>query len=153
MVRHLHKRFLSNAKEYRESENFWCNLCEKSIESNTNNSKWKVWFNTYYADGTPFLDGSPIYSLISSNKKKGVAIYQEEPTIDNIKITAWMDKFGAVDKNDDFVEELVITCELSEESAKIAEELITEWVKDNTTYKDMEIIIEERVYSKGLYKG
>ncbi|ELS01710.1 hypothetical protein Xen7305DRAFT_00014150 [Xenococcus sp. PCC 7305] len=145
MVEHLYGNFLSNLEEYEKSEIFWRDLCDSLINNLLTEQTWTIWLNTYYVDGTPFLDGSPIYSLISSNRKKGIAIYQDQPTTNNIKISAYMEVFGAITVNNDSVEELVITCELSKEAALIAQQLIQEWIKDTTSYQDMERIIEQMI--------
>ena len=145
MVEHLYKTFLSNLEEYEKSEIFWLDLCDSLINKTLTQQTWTIWLNTHYIDGTPFLDGNPIYSLISSNKKKGIAINQEQPTTKKIYIKAYMKVFGDITINDDSVEELVITCELSKESALIAQQLIQEWMKDTTSYQDMERIIEQMI--------
>jgi len=85
MVHHLYKNFLSSLEEYKASEDYWR-------------------LNTHFCDGTPFLDGNPIYSLISPDSRKGIAINQHEPTENKIIFGAWMDKFGLIDETQDFVE-------------------------------------------------
>ena len=142
MVKHLYKNFLSNLEEYKASENFWRDLCEIILVKHQGKThRWKIWLNVI------FLDGNPMYSLISPDSKKGIAIYQHEPTEDKIIFGAWMDKFGPIDVTQDFVEEIVIYCELSEESAQLAEELIEIWVQGNTPYENMEILIKEKLIS------
>ncbi len=142
MVNHLYKNFLSNLEEYKASEDYWRDLCEKIIVKHQGQKHgWKVWLNVV------FLDGSSIYSLISPDNRKGIAINQDEPTENKIIFAAWMDKFGSIDATQDFVEEIVISCELSEESAKLADELIEIWVKGKTSYEDMERVIKEKIDS------
>lgn len=105
MVHHLYKNFLSNLEEYKASEDYWRDLCEKIIvKYQGERHGWKVWLNTHFCDGTPFLDGNPIYSLISPDSRKGIAINQHEPTENKIIFGAWMDKFGLIDETQDFVE-------------------------------------------------
>ncbi|MBG1263889.1 hypothetical protein [Nostoc commune] len=146
MVKHLFKTFLSNVHEYKASENFWCKLCESILIKNQGQKHgWKIWLNVHFIDGTPFLDGSPIYSLISPDNRKGICIYQDEPSKATISIVAWMDKFGSIDDDKNFIEELVITCELSEESSQLAAELMEAWVKENTSYYEMELLIEKKL--------
>ena len=143
MVNHLYKNFLSNLQEYKACEIFWHDLCETIlIKYYGHKHGWKVWLNVL------FLDGNPMYSLISPDSRKGIAIYQQdEPTEEKIYIGAWMDKFGPIDATHDFVEEIVISCELSEESAQLAKELIEIWVEGNTPYENMEILIKEKLIS------
>lgn len=146
MVKHLFKAFLSNLEEYKASEKFWRNLCESIlIKQQGQKHGWKSWLNVHFSDGTPFLDGNPICSLISPDNRKGVCIIQDEPITEKIYIGAWMDKFGSIDGEENFVEELVIVCELSEESAQLASELIEAWVKENTSYYEMEQLIEKKL--------
>ncbi|MEH2357003.1 hypothetical protein [Nostoc sp.] len=143
MVKHLFKTFLSNIDDYKASENFWHNLCENIlIKHQGQKHGWKIWLNVHFVDETPFLDGNPIYSLISPDSKKGICINQDEPTTEKIYIGAWMDKFGPIDEGN-FIEELVLVCELSEESVQLASELIEAWVKENTSYSEMELLIEK----------
>ncbi len=145
MVNHVFKNFLSNIEEYKASEKMWCNLCENILVKNHGQKHgWKTWLNVHFVDGTPFLDGSPIYSLISPDNRKGICIYQDEPSKEIISIGAWMDKFGPIDDGN-FVEELVITCELSDESSQLASELIEVWVKKDVSYSEMELLIERKL--------
>ena len=136
-------------EEYKECEIFWRDLCESILVKYYGHEHgWKVWLNTHFADGTPFLDGNPMYSLISPDSRKGIAIYQQyEPTTEKICIGAWMDKFGPIDVIQDYVEEIVIACELSEESAQIARELIEVWVEGNKSYEEMGKVIKEKMDS------
>ncbi|MEH2324168.1 MAG: hypothetical protein V7K32_11435 [Nostoc sp.] len=146
MVKHLFKTFLSNIQEYKASEYFWRNLCESILIKNQGQEHgWEIWLNIHFIDGTPFLDGSPIYSLISPDNRKGICIYQDEPSKATMSIVAWMDKFGSIDDDENFIEELVITCELSEESSQLAGELMETWVKENTSYYEMELLIEKKL--------
>lgn len=55
-----------------------------------------------------------------------------------------MDKFGPIDE-ENFIEELVIVCELSEGSVQLASELIEIWVKESTSYYEMELLIEKKL--------
>ncbi|MEA5602187.1 hypothetical protein [Nostoc sp. UHCC 0252] len=145
MVKHLFKAFLSNIDDYRASENFWRNLCESILRKHQGEKHgWKIWLNVHFNDGTPFLDGNPIYSLISPDNKKSICINQDEANKEKIYIVAWMNKFGPIDK-ENFIEELVIVCELSEESAQLASELIEAWIKENTSYYEMQLLIEKKL--------
>ncbi|MEH1912309.1 MAG: hypothetical protein V7L05_19450 [Nostoc sp.] len=101
--------------------------------------------NVHFVDGTPFLDGNPIYSLISPDSKKGICINQDQATTEKVSIAAYMDKFGSIDDEENFIEELVIVCELSEESVQLASELIEVWVKENTSYYEMELLIKKKL--------
>jgi hypothetical protein len=62
-----------------------------------------------------------------------------------------MDRFGEIEEGDEFIEELVIACELSEESAEVARELIKIWIEANTSYSDMERAIEKIIYDRDIY--
>ncbi len=146
MVSHLFKNFLSNIEEYKASENLWCNLCEKIlVKTHGQQHGWKKWLNVHFADGTPFLNGSPIYSLISPDNKKGICINQDAPSEETTYIGAWMDNFGPIDDEGSFVEELVIACELSEESVQFANELIEVWVNEDISYDEMEILMKNKL--------
>ncbi|AFY56225.1 hypothetical protein Riv7116_3781 [Rivularia sp. PCC 7116] len=142
MVNHLYKNFLSSIEEYKACESFWRDLCETILLKHQGITHgWMVWLNVI------FLDGNPMYSLISPDSRKGIAIYQHEPTENKIIFGAWMDKFGPIDTTQDFVEEIVIACELSQESASVASELIEIWVEGNSSYENMEILIQEKISS------
>ena len=140
MVKHLYKDFLSNIEKYKASEDFWRDLCESIlIKKYGCEHGWKVWLNVV------FLDGNSIYSLISPNNRKGIDINQDKPTEEKINIAAWMDKFSPIYLIQDYVEEIVISCELSEESAQIVRELIEIWIEGTTSYEEMEKVIEEKI--------
>lgn len=146
MVNHLFKNFLSNLEEYKASEKMWFNLCESILVKKYGQKHgWKTWLNVHFVDGTPFLDGSPIYSLISPDNKKGICINQEEQSTEAISIGAWMDKFGPIDDEENFIEELFIACELSEGFVQFASELIEVWVKEEVSYYEMEQLIKTKL--------
>ncbi|REJ98519.1 MAG: hypothetical protein DWQ35_00515 [Planctomycetota bacterium] len=143
MVTHLFPRFLDDAEEYHNAEVFWDDAFRQIVDRYSKIRDWQPWLTTCFADGTPFADGNPIYSLISTSTGKGVRVIQLPPESSDVQITAFRKTFGGKRGESDTVEELVIHCELSEESAVIAKRLLIEWVKQDEIPENFEITIQQ----------
>ena len=148
MVKLMVKNFLSEPHEYQLAVKYWRDRCRQILHLSGKQNQWKPWLNTHFLDGTSFFDGNPIYSLVSEDKRKGLRIVQEEPTTDEVEISAWMDTYGDSGNGfDDSIKELVIVCALSKESMNIASALIKAWLVEDTTAQEMENLIRRLIPS------
>lgn len=88
------------------------------------------WSYPWISTGAPdLLDGNPIFSAVSHSKRRGVRIIQHEPTSNKLEIQAWTDLVGGKLIDPDAVEELVISCALSDAAAEFAAAIIERWVE------------------------
>lgn len=122
MVQHIDRDFLKNTQQYQHAERYWEDLWERLVAQTGAAEKWEhPWL------GAPLRDGDPIFSAVSSTLGRGVHVIQHEPTSDGLELVWWLDKFGE-EGIDPMIEQLVISCALSQEAAAKAYELIWSWV-------------------------
>lgn len=138
MVQHLFKDFLKNKKTYIENVNYWQTMASELFVPNK--IKAEAWLETSFANGEPFWDGNPIFHFIVKKQNKAVRIIQEEAENEKVVISAWINntELDAIEIN-----ELVIVLQLSEESKKIALDLIKTWVVSDETVKNVKAKIKE----------
>lgn len=126
MIDHLFGNFLDDARQYRASEAFWEDRwlgLGKVLEE-------QGWSYPWISTGSPDCrDGNPIFSAWSPTLRRGVRIIQHEPTRQRVEIQAWPDFVGGNYYDRDAVQELVISCALSEAAADWAMSLLRLWVK------------------------
>ena len=139
MVTHLFKKFLDSEQVYKQNIDFWKTIVYTllSVENMT--------FNDYVAtkkqDGSLYMDGNPIFNFKVDNSNRAVRIIQEEIETDKVELSAWLNKLSLTDDNE--VEELVISLELSNESVLLAVELINAWIINNFPETKMEKFIKK----------
>lgn len=125
MVKHLHPNFLEDEAVYRCVERYWTDLWEK-IDSDLR-TKWKQpWFQPL----PPSIgEGNPIFSSVSLLLRRGIRIIQSQPTEKGLEFVAYPDTFGGSIFDPYAIHELVISCALSDEAARIALSLMLPWVE------------------------
>ena len=129
MVRHLFPRFLDDPTEYARAEAYWRALWDELVWFEGQAQEWQYpWLKTAYANGTPFQDGDPIFSAWSPSRKLGVRVIQNEPGAGEPELTYWHDVVG--DQWSGEVQTLVISCILSGQTAALARDLISYWVRE-----------------------
>jgi len=127
MISHIDQGFLSDAAVYAHSEEFWRQLWNRVDESARNNFGWvQPWFQPLPRE---LAEGNPIFSAVSSQLCRGIRVIQHEPTKNEVEILAWLDSFGGGSHDSARIEELVISCALSDLSAEIASGLMLPWVQ------------------------
>jgi hypothetical protein len=127
MARHIFPDFLHDVKKYAEAEAFWLQLWESLVRFTGQQAEWKYpWLRTASANGTPFRDGDPIFSAISTERRMAVRVIQHEPEGDGAEVDFWVDTFG---DEGEAVRVLVISCSLSDEAAIYARDLLYSWLE------------------------
>jgi hypothetical protein len=122
MVQHLYPNFLTEEREYKLSEKFWRNLWKEVVKEAGAAKEWKSpWL------GAPLRDGDPIFSAVSQAQGRAVHVVQHAPTSGSVEIVWWQDKFGE-EGVDQVIDQLVISCALSQETASRARALVWSWV-------------------------
>jgi hypothetical protein len=129
MANHLFPRFLEDRSEYRRAAAFWTQLWERIDLQGPSLRGWQhPWF-AVDLDGPPdLLDGNPIFSAVSPERRQGVRIIQYPPTSGELELEWWLDTFGGPADDPDAIHELVISCALSDKAAAKATELIRAWL-------------------------
>lgn len=134
----MFKNFLKSKKEYRACEKFWESLCGRILEQ-AGQDDWQDWLNKCIGDGTPFAEGDPMHSLVCRRRRRAIKIQQWEKIGSVRKLWAEIRVF---DEGGEFeTTYLELRCVLTKETASIAEQLFSEWVKEQTTEKRMQILI------------
>jgi hypothetical protein len=125
MAKHLWPNFLHEPKEYFAVESHWENLWKTQIDPHGSHRDWTRWVNTNFADGTPFMDGNPVFSRISLRDRRSVRVIQNEPNAQSLALSFWLERGSRANST---VGELVISCELSNETSQYAAALMLAWV-------------------------
>jgi hypothetical protein len=127
MIDYLFPRFLDDPAEYAKAEAYWQRLWENLVPL-TGAREWRSpWLQTAFADGTPFRDGDPIFSAWFPSRKCGIRIIQNRPQGEDPALDFWPDTVG--DEWSGEVSTLVISCVLSRQTAELARELISSWIR------------------------
>jgi hypothetical protein len=128
MVKHLHSDFLTDPNVYVQAEAYWQNRWNELVKFAGKEGQWQTpWLRTAFADGTPFRDGDPIFSAISTVVDRAVRVIQYPPESDGIELDYWVEWFGPENEHPP-VQILVVSCALSMESAAQACEAIYSWI-------------------------
>jgi len=139
MVTHLYKNFLDNEQVYKQNIEFWKSLIYTllSVEKLT----FQSYLTTTKPDGSLYLDGNPIYHFKIDNSNRAVRIIQENPECNNVEFSAWINSIVLPD--DSKLDELVISIELSQETALLSIELINAWIINKFSKQKMEKFIDK----------
>jgi len=139
MVTHLYKNFLTSEKTYKQNIDFWKSMIYTllSVEKIT----FKEYLTTTKPDGSLYMDGNPIYNFKIDNSNRAIRIIQEAPECNNIEFSAWINLTELSDNTK--IEELVISLELSQETALMSIELINAWIVNNFSKQKMEKLINK----------
>ena len=105
----------------------------------------KITFHEYLTtikpDGSTYFDGNPIYNFKIDNSKRAVRIIQELPECNDIEFSAWINSTELSDNEK--IDELVISMELSHETALMSIELINAWIINKFSKQKMEKFIDK----------
>ena len=127
MVNNLFPNFLVDPEQYGLSERFWVDLWTQIDPFVRERSEWTYsWLGT----GSPDIkDGNPIFSACSPVLRRGIRVIQQEPIEPGLDIQVWLDTFGGDITDPERIDELVISCVLSDVASQIALSLMTSWVR------------------------
>ncbi len=130
VTKHLYKNFLDNKRIYNLNRGYW----KKSLFKIGDGISVPL-YNEHFSNGTSFYDGNPMVSAYIPKLSKSIRIIQEEVETDSVEIGAWTEN---VEYENNPVQELVISLELSKESAQIASNLIKGWLQYNWSSDNIE---------------
>jgi hypothetical protein len=127
MVKHLFSKFLEDEKAYLEAERFWIDLWERiDTETRVRNGWKQPWFQPLPPS---ISEGNPIFSAVSLREKRGIRIIQSAPAENGLEFVTYPDTFGGSTLDPNAINELVISCALSEEAARAALSKMVDWVE------------------------
>jgi len=133
-MRHLFKNFLDNHKTYVLAENFWSvTIGGLLIDNDISISKWLATKNN---NNIRFFDGDPIFSLIDCKQNRALRVIQLAPISNSPKIKVWIEK--RLNQDDDEIDVLSISLELSEETKQVVIRLVESWFITKKAVKDFD---------------
>lgn len=132
----LYQNFLNNATVYKQNEAYWARLVQQTLAPY--DIQPKPWLNKYYGDGSPMLDGNPIYDALLGNGK-ALRIIQVAPDSEDVLISAWMNTTEKEEGED--LEELVVHLQLTKATKAVTLLLLERWLVTEDK-KAMEAFIE-----------
>ncbi len=139
MVTHLYKNFLESERVYIQNIDFWKTIIYTLLS--VENLTFQNYVSTTKKDGSLYTDGNPIYNFKIDNSNRAVRIIQEEIETNKVEFSAWTDTLQLTDNN--VVDELVISLELSNESVLLSIELINAWIINNFSKQKMDKFIDK----------
>lgn len=124
---YLFPHFLSDPREYGQAESLWQQRWQDLLRRVGQEGQWQTpWLDTAFANGTPCRDGNPIFSAVCPSRRLAVRVIQLELADDANEIHVWNDTFA--EGSPEAVEELVISCVLTEPTLQEAMELMRQWI-------------------------
>jgi hypothetical protein len=136
MVNHLFSSFLEDESVYFEAERFWVDLWEQIDAKTRDRHGWKQpWFQPL----PPSIgEGNPIFSAVSLLERRGIRIIQSVPVEQGLEFVAYPDTFGGPISDPNAINELVISCALSDEAARVALSKMVDWVEGKAACFDVD---------------
>ena len=129
MVKYIFPNFLNDPEEYVQAEALWQTRWQELIRSVGQEGLWKSpWINTTFANGTPCRDGNPIFSAVCHSRRLGLRVIQQEASGNPRELDFWTDTFA--EGEPEAVNELVISCVLTDETLGDAFDLLHQWVAE-----------------------
>lgn len=120
MVTHLYPDFLKNEQVYAQAVQHWLDLWASIDPAMREGNGWQQpWFQPLMPE---VAEGNPIFSAYSPSLRRGIRVLQAEPTRDRVEFFAYMDTFAKT------INEVVISCALSDEACNLALDLMRPWV-------------------------
>ncbi len=139
MATHLYKNFLTNEKIYNQNIDFWKSLIYTLLS--VEKISFQQYLTTIKPDGSFYMDGNPIYNFKIDNSNRAVRIIQELPECSDIEFSAWINSTELSDNSK--IDELVISMELSHETALMSVELINAWIINKFSKQKMVKFIDK----------
>ncbi len=143
---YLYKDFLHDKKIYKLNEGFWTKKLKRMVKdvctTGSASKGFQKWLKTSFSNNEKFYDANPIFNALCETQNKAIRIIQEEPEVDNIEISAWIDHSAVGHRK---ISELVISLELSREASNVAEDLIRYWLLETTDNVKMNKLIDNKL--------
>lgn len=149
-MKYLFPNFLNDVQQYTESQKFWEDLCQQILSRHGQSDLWIPWFGVKSvasaANNAILYEGNPIYWLDNPTKLKSVRLTQQDPKIHTKwEMATWIDVVGDEYSELGLIKQLVFTCNLTLETAKVFENLFEAWLQPETDAQAMEEMIKSLV--------
>ena len=128
---YLHPNFLRDEAEYHEAERLWNQRWTEIVIKANQREQWETpWINTNFADGTPLMDGNPLFSAVCHARRLGIRVIQLEPTGNPRELDVWTDRFATGEAEE--IDELVLSCVLTNETLFACLDMMNQWITTAT---------------------
>jgi hypothetical protein len=131
-------KFRENRDDYMQSQREWLEVFNAALQP-IHQAGWEDWLRD------PFSEGTPIFSRVNRQMKKGVVINQILPSADDLDFRAYLDIF-AEDSDVDRVEHVVIASVLIDETKEKAGKLIKAFLVERRPPAEIERLCEILTY-------
>jgi hypothetical protein len=130
MVKHLFSTFLEERDQYGKAVSYWVQLWEQVSPHLRMRDQWECpWGIVDWEGKDAFMDGNPIFSAYSPPLQKAIRIIQHPPESEDLELEYWLDTYGGSLGDADAIEEIVVSCALSEEAAGHVLKLMQAWLQ------------------------
>lgn len=133
MATHLFTNFLEDTAVYQQNIDFWKKIIYPLLS--VEKIEFKEYLSTTKKDGSLYTDGNPIFNMKVIHSNRALRIIQEEIEMETVEFSAWLD---TIEIENEQIDELVISLELSHESTLLAINLINAWLIGNFSKHKME---------------
>ncbi len=123
----LFPNFLRDPGEYDRAQALWAEKWEELVRDAGQAGTWESpFYAATFVDGTACRDGNPIFSAADPVRRIGVRVIQFEPAEETGELVSWRNTFAKGEPEE--IEELVISCSLTDATMAKACELIRRWI-------------------------
>jgi hypothetical protein len=121
--------FSRDAVQYDQAQAMWAEKWEELLRRAGQAAAWESpFYTTTFVDGTACRDGNPMFSAADPVRRIGVRVIPFEPTGDNGELVSWRNTFAKGEPEE--IEELVISCSLTDWTLSKACDLILQWMTE-----------------------
>ena len=133
MNNHLYQDFLENREAYKSNVTFWDKIIKSLLIAEE--QEFEGYVDTTDGFGYEIFDGNPVYHFKVNRLNKAVRIIQEEPgTNEKVLFSAWLNEIELSENLK--TDELVISLELTNETAFLSIDAISAWIlRDLTPFR------------------
>lgn len=136
--------FLTQESQYNDSVKLWDGVCQELLQKYHQQGVWLLWGDR--GSNNDGYDGNPIYWLVNSEQKKGVRVIQLSPDVQtNWPISAHTNKSGDEFLPSGIVDELVFSCQLTEDAVGKFRILFENWVQPDSTVTKINEMIDDLI--------
>jgi hypothetical protein len=145
--------FTGTPEDCEIAERFWSEVV-RGIEGSIGEEHWQHWIIKAFSNGTPFPEQwNPVFEARSGRRQGGtgkdrafrIIQHPSESRPSQVEsVGAWLEQYG--DEWDDGMpdEELFLSLELTPLSLERARLLLTAWMNPQTSYADMEELLQSQ---------
>lgn len=152
MTRPLFPTFLEDPAVYTACQEYWEQLIRDVVAAAGRSDFWEPYIGPTYADGTTLRDGNPMWNGLSPDGKRSFKIIQwPVADLSQPELSLWFnhDDLGIPNEPED---DLTLSLSLTEETASMVRLLLSKWVDQSTTLRDMAQFIKDTLGESPHYE-